>query len=75
MLEKGVIEPFTSEWAACPVLVRKTDGSFRYCLDHRGHNSVTTKDCFPSVPKIESCLDTLKGSTYMSTVDMASGYW
>ena len=52
MLE--VIEPSTSEWAACPVLVRKKDGSSRYCLDDRGLNSVTTKDCFPTVPKIES---------------------
>ena len=41
MLEKGVIQPSTSEWAASPVLVRKTDGGLRYCIDYRALNKVT----------------------------------
>jgi len=44
MLKKGVIQPSTSDWAACPVLVRKKDGNFRYCLEYRGLNNITTKD-------------------------------
>ncbi|VDI20549.1 Hypothetical predicted protein [Mytilus galloprovincialis] len=66
MLDKGVIQPSISDWAACPVLVRKKDGSIRYCLDYRGLNKATTKDLFP-IAKIETCLDTLRGSQYMST--------
>ena len=74
LLQKGIVEPSSSEWASPPVLVRKKDGKLRYCIDYRKLNNVTVKDAFP-IPKIESCLDTLRGSVYMSTLDMASGYY
>jgi hypothetical protein len=44
MLEKGVIQRSTSDWAVCPVLVRKKDGNIRYCLEYRGLNNITTDD-------------------------------
>ena len=34
MLEKGVIQPSTLDWAACPVLVRKKMGASG--IDYRG---------------------------------------
>ena len=74
MLKAGVIQPSTSEWASAPVLVRKKDGSLRYCIDYRPLNSRTIRDCFP-LSLIEDCLDTLNGTHYFSSVDMASGYW
>ncbi len=74
MLEAGVIEESTSDWCAAPVLIRKKDGSVRYCLDYRQLNSKTVKDVFP-LPLVEECLDTLSGSEFYSTVDMAAGYW
>ena len=73
-MEKGVIQESNSEWAAVPVLVRKKDGSLRYCIDYRALNKVTRKDGFP-MPNIESCIDTLGGNMYMSTLDMAAGYY
>jgi transposase InsO family protein/predicted aspartyl protease len=74
MLNQGVIQPSCSEWAAAPVLVRKKDGSVRYCIDYRALNDRTIKDAFP-LPLIEECLDTLQGVHYFSTLDMMSGYW
>lgn len=74
LLSLGIIRPSSSEWAAAPVLVRKKDGSLRYCLDFRALNSVTVKDSFP-LPLIEDCLDTLEGSEYFSCLDLACGYY
>ena len=74
LLEKKVIQPSSSAWAAAPVLVRKKDGKLRYCIDYRKLNAVTKKDAFP-LPRIEACLDTLKGSKFMSCLDMAAGYY
>ena len=74
MLDVGVIEPSCAEWASPPVLIRKRDGTVRYCVDFRRLNSITIKDAFP-LPLIEDCLDSLAGSVYFSTLDMASGYY
>ncbi len=74
MLDAGVIEESTSDWSAAPVLIRKKDGSLRYCLDYRKLNSKTVKDVF-SLPLVEECLDMLSGSEFSSTIDMAAGYW
>lgn len=61
LLNKKIIEPSSSEWASPPVLVRKKDEKLRYCIDYRKLNNITVKDAFP-IPKIETCLDTLRGS-------------
>ena len=73
MQSQGVIEPCHSEWASNIVLVKKKDGSIRFCVDYRKLNDLIRKDAYP-LPRIETCLDTLSGAAWYSTFDLRSGF-
>jgi len=47
MQQHGVISPSSSPWASPVVLVRKKDGTLRFCIDFRNLNSVTKPDVYP----------------------------
>ena len=74
MLDRGVIEPFTSNWASAILLVTKKDGSTRFCTDYRKLNDCTEKDAYP-IPMVDECLDALAGSKWFYCMDQNSGFW
>jgi len=73
LLKKRIIKPSNSAYASPIVLVRKTDGSLRLCVDYRKLNSKTKRDVFP-LPRIDESFDALQGAKFFSTIDLASGY-
>ena len=56
------------------MLVRKKDGSLRFCIDFRRLNSLTVKDSHP-LPRICETLESLAGAAHYTTIDMNSGFW
>jgi transposase InsO family protein len=74
MEKQGVIEESTSAWNSPVILVKKKDGSLRFCVDFRALNDKTIIDAYP-LPRIDNYLDVLGKARFFSTIDLITGYW
>ena len=74
MLKLGVIERSSSPWSSPVCLAKKKDGTFRFCIDFRKINELSKKDSYP-LPLINSILDRLRNTRFVSSIDIKSAFW
>ena len=74
MLDMDCIRVSKSPYASAVVLVKKSDGSLRFCIDMRKLNQRTVKDQY-AIPRIDETLDCLHGAKYFSSLDLKSAFW
>ena len=74
LLQAGAIrEVENPEWLASVVLIKKTNGKWRLCIDFTYVNRACPKDSFP-LPRIDLIVDATAGHELLSFMDAFSGY-
>ena len=63
-----------TDWVNSIVLVEKSDGSIRICLDPKDLNKAIKCE-FTQLPTPEEIMSMMAGATRFSKIDASSGYW
>ena len=74
MIRAGIIERSTSSYCNPLRIVQRSDGNIRICLDARFINNIIESEN-EAPPRISDILQKFHGIKYISTSDLANGYW
>ena len=70
LLEADMVEPSESEWSNPIVMVTKSDGTYRMCLNFREADEVANNDAY-LLPHMDTILSKLSAAKYITTVDLS----
>ena len=73
-LRDRIIVPSFSPYSTPVLLVPKRDGKWRFAIDYRKLNKHIVQDRYP-LPRIDDTLDSLKGNTWFTSLDLMWGFW
>lgn len=68
MIQQGVIELASSEWASTVLIVPRSDRDWRVCINFWKPKLITVKDTYP-VPRMDEVFDSLGDAKLFTTVD------
>ena len=74
LLEKGIIEPTCSGYAATSRIIPKKTGDGRLVVNYIPLNAVTLRDSY-ALPHIQDILNVLQGKRFFTTMDCAQGFY
>jgi hypothetical protein len=74
MLKNKQIRTSHSQYSAPILLIKKSDGSYRFIVDYRKLNHITIQDNFP-LPNLEQAIQMVGGYRYYTKLDLRSGYF
>ena len=73
MLEMGVIRSSRSPWGSRLLLVKKSDGSWRPCVDYRRLNEMTVRNNYP-LPIIDDILALVGSGRVFTRINLYSAF-
>ncbi|GFR64803.1 SCAN domain-containing protein 3, partial [Elysia marginata] len=74
LLELGVIEPSVNPFSSPIILVKKKEGSLRFCIDFQILNIITVLDT-TNIPLAEDLFAQLSDFTIFTSCDLSKAYW
>ena len=76
MVHDGVVKPVTepTDWVSSMVVVQKTNGQIRICLDPKDLNVAIRREYYP-MPTIEEISTRLDKARFFTVLDAKNGFW
>ena len=74
LLAQGLIEPSTTDRCSQVHLVKKSNRTWRFCIDYRDLNALTISDAYP-LPRIDAIVPRLANHRWYSIIDLRKGYF